>query len=94
MEMTKPGMRNLIVCIDRVLAWGYGYPLLFGATRHGRHILLHNSKVPLPVAEMISNGNSKHVHMWWSMNSASEPMDLLFWGHRTRGQYGTPSPVL
>jgi len=28
--------------------------------------------------------------MWWSMNSPTEPMDLLFCGPRTRGEDGTP----
>jgi len=33
MEMTEPTMRNLFVCIDRVLALGYGYRLLVGVIR-------------------------------------------------------------
>ena len=27
------------------------------------------------------------------MNTQSEPMDLLFYGHRTQGEDGTPAPV-
>jgi len=92
MEMTEPTMRNLFVCIARVLAWGYGYRQLIGATRHGTHMLLDDPETPLPVAEMISIGNSRHVHMWWSMNSLSEPFDLLFCGYRTCGEDGTPPP--
>jgi len=90
MEMTEPTMQNLFVCMDRVLAQGYRYCLLVGATRHGTCMLLDDPEDSLPVAEMISIGNSRPVGMWWSMNSPSEPMDLLFCGHRTRGEDGTP----
>jgi len=92
MEMTEPTMRNLFVCIDRVLARGYEYRLLVGTTRHGTRMLLHDPEEPLPVAEMISIGNSSHVRMWWSMNSPSKGMDLLFSGHRTCGDDGTAPP--
>ena len=92
MEITEPTMRNLFVCIDRVLAQGYRYCLLIGATRHGTCMLLDNPEEPLPVAEMISIRNSWHVRMWWSMNKLSEPMDLLFCGHRTCGEDATPPP--
>ena len=27
------------------------------------------------------------------MNTQSEPMDMLFYGHRTQGEDGTPAPV-
>jgi len=80
------------VCIDRVLAQGYGYRLLVGANRHGTDMLLDDPEEPLPVAEMISIGNSRLGRMWWSMNSPSEPMDLLFCGHGTRGEDGSPPP--
>ena len=81
--MTEPSMRTLFVYIDRVLARGYRYRLLVGATTQGTHILLDELEEPLPVAEMISIRNSRHVRMWWSMNLPSEPMDLLFCGHRS-----------
>jgi len=92
MEITEFTMRNLFVSIDRVLARGYGYCLLFGATRHSTRMLLDNPEEPLPVPKMTSITNSRHVHMWWSMNSPSKPMDLLFCGHRTRGEDRTPAP--
>jgi len=93
MEITEPTMRNLFVCIDRLLAWRYKYHLLVHVTtRHGTRMLLDNPQEPLPVAEMISIGNSRHVRMWWSMNSPSEPMDLLFCGHHTGGEDGTHPP--
>jgi len=93
MEMTEPTMRNLFVCIDRVLARGYRYRLLLGVTRQATRMLLDDPEEPLPVAEMISIGNSSHVRIWWSINSPSEPMDLLFCGHHTRGGDGTPPPA-
>jgi len=92
MEMTEPTMQNLFVCINRVLAQGYGYRRLVGAIRHSTRILLDDPEEPLPVAEMLSIRNSRHVRMWWSMNSPSESMDLLFCGHHTRGEDGTPPP--
>jgi len=90
--MTKPTMQNLFVCIDTVLGWGYGYCLLVSATIHSTRMLLDDSEEPLPVAEMISIRNTRHVRMWWSMNSPREPMDLLFCSHRTGGEDGTPPP--
>jgi len=93
MEMTEPTRWNLFLCIDRVLARGYGYHLLVGATRHCTRMLLDDSEEPLPVAEMISIRNWRHVRMWWSMNSPSEPMDLLFGGHRPSREDGTPPRV-
>jgi len=63
MELTAHTMRNLLVCIDRVLAQGYGYRLLVGATRQATRMLLDNPEGPLQVAEMISIGNSRHVRM-------------------------------
>jgi len=55
-------------------------------------MLLDDPEEPLPVAEMISIGNSRHLRAWWSVNSPSEPMDLLFCGHRTPGEDGTSPP--
>jgi len=63
MEMTEPTMRNVFLCIDRVLARGYRYCLLVGATRHGTRMLLDDAEELLPVAEMISIRNSRHVRM-------------------------------
>ena len=80
------------MCIDRVLVRGYGYRLLVGATRPGTHMLLDDPEEPLPVAEMISIRNSRHVRMWWLLNSLTGPMDLLFCGHCSRGEDGTPPP--
>jgi len=89
--MTGPTMRNLFVCIDRVLARGYGYRLLVGATRQGTSMLLDDLEEPLlPVAKMISIGNSRHVRIWWSMNSPSQPMDLLLCGHCPLEEMGLP----
>ena len=80
------------MCIDTVLARGYRYRLFVGATRQGTRMLLDDPEEPLPVDEMISIGNSRHVHMWWSMDSPSEPMNLLCCGHRPRREGGTPPP--
>jgi len=89
-EMTEPTMRNLFVWIDTVLARGYGYRLLIGMRRQHTRMLFDDPEEPVPVAQMISIGNSRHIRMWWSMNSPSEPMDLLFCGHCTHGEDGTP----
>jgi len=80
------------VCIDKVHPREYRYRLVVGTTRHGTRMLLDDPEEPLLVAEMISIGNSRHVRMWWSMNSLSEPIDLPFCGHRTRGEDGSPPP--
>jgi len=53
-------------------------------------MLLDQPEEPLPVAEIILIGNSRHVRMLWSMDSPSEAIDLLFCGHRTCGEDGTP----
>jgi len=55
-------------------------------------MLVDDTEEPLPVSEMISIKNCRHVRMLWSMNSPSEPMDLLFYGHRTHGEDGTTPP--
>ncbi|CAZ80620.1 unnamed protein product [Tuber melanosporum] len=41
---------------------------------------------------MITIANSRHVRIWWAMNSPKEPMDLLFCVHRADGEAGTPPP--
>jgi len=46
----------------------------------------------LLVAEMMSIGKSRHMRMWSSINSLSEPMDLLFCGHRPCEADGTRAP--
>jgi len=28
--------------------------------------------------------SDKDVHIWWSMNTLNEPMDLLFYSHRQK----------
>jgi len=91
-EMTEPTLRNLFVCIDRILAWGYRYHLLVGVTRQGTHMLLDDPEEPLPVAAMISIRNSRHVRKWWPMNSLIEPLDKLRCGHCTHGADGTSPP--
>jgi len=90
MEMTEPTVQNMFVCIDRVLARGYRYRLLVGATTHGTRMLLDDPEEPLPVAAMVSMGKCRHVRIWWSMNSPHESMDQLLWSHRTPGKDGTP----
>ncbi|PUU73326.1 hypothetical protein B9Z19DRAFT_1069094 [Tuber borchii] len=92
MEMTEHTMDNLFSCINRVLSCGYGYRLLVGTTRQGMCILLDDPKEPLPLAEIITLRNSRHVHIQWSVNSLSELMDLLFYSHRVHDQDRTPSP--
>jgi len=62
--MTEPTMRSLFEWIDRVLARGYKYCLLVGASRQGTHMLLDDPQEPPPVAEMISIGNRRHVRIW------------------------------
>jgi len=85
-------MRNLFVCINKVLATGYRYRLLVSTTRDGTCMLLDDPEEPLPVAEMIFIRNRRYVRMWWSMNLPSEPIKLHFCGHRTCGADGTPPP--
>jgi len=92
MAMTEPTMWNLFVCTERVLARGYRYLLLVGATSQAKRILFDDPEETLLVAEMISIGNSRHVRVWWSMNSPIKAMDLLFRGHCTGREDGTPPP--
>ena len=56
--------------------------------------MLHeDSEQPLPLAEMIPISTYVHLRTWWAMNTQSDPMDMLFYGHHTRGENGTPAPV-
>jgi len=83
MEMPESTRRNWFVWRDRAHARGYRYCLLIGTTRLGTPMLLADPEVQLPVAEMISIRNSRHVRMWWLIHSPNELMDLLCFGHRT-----------
>ena len=67
--------------------------MLVGATNQGTGLLHEDPELPLPLAEMIPISTDVHVRTWWAMNTQSEPMDMLFYGHRTQGEDGTPAPV-
>jgi len=67
--------------------------VLVGATNQGTGLLHEDPELPLPLAEMIPISTDVHVRTWWAMNTQSEPMDMLFYGHRTQGEDGTPAPV-
>jgi len=90
--MSESPMRNLFVWMDRVLAQGDGYSLLVGRTRHDTGMRLEDPEEPLLVVEMISIGNSRHVHLWWSMNSPSKRVEWLCRSHCTRGEEGSSPP--
>ncbi|PUU73042.1 hypothetical protein B9Z19DRAFT_1069291 [Tuber borchii] len=90
--MTEPTMDDLFKCINRVLSWEYGYHLLVVATRQGMRMLLVDPEGPLPLAEMITLGNSRHVCIWWSVNSPGELIDLLFYSQCVPDNDGNPSP--
>ena len=93
MELTEPTRANLLAGVDRVLAHGHGYRFLVGTTRWGTQLLQEDPEEPLPLAEMIPISSSRHVRIWWSMNPANEPMNLLFCAHRaTDIEEGTPLP--
>ena len=92
-EMTEPTLQNVCDGIDSVLERGHGYRALVGATKQGTGLLYEDPEQPLPLAEMIPISTKVHVRMWWAMNTQSEPMDMLFYGHRTQGENGTPAPV-
>ena len=92
-EMTEPTLQNVRDGIDSVLERGHGYRALVGATKQGTGLLHEDPEQPLPLAEMIPISTDAHVRTWWAMNTQSEPMDLLFYGHRTQGEDGTPAPV-
>src|ERR1700761_7325741 len=92
-EITEPTLQNVHDVIDSVLERGHGYRALVGATKQGTGLLHEDPEQPLPLAEMIPISTDAHVCTWWAMNTQSEPMDLLFYGHRTQGEDGTPAPV-
>ena len=91
--MTEPTLQNVRDGIDSVLERGHGYRALVGATKHGTGLLHENPEQPLPLAEMIPISTDAQVRTRWAMNTQSEPMDLLFYGHCTQGEDGTPAPV-
>ena len=86
-------LQNLHDRIDSVLERGHGYCALVGATKQGTSLLYEDPEQPLRPVEMIPISTDVHVHMWWAMNTQSEPRDILFYGHRTQGEDGTPAPV-
>ena len=91
--MTAPTLQNVRDGIDSVLERGQGYRAHVGATKQGTSLLHDDPEQPLPLAEMIPMSTDAHVRMWWAMNTQSEPMDMLFYCHRTQGEDGTPAPV-
>ena len=91
--MTEPTLRNVRDGIDSGLERGHGYRALVGATKQGTGLLHEDPEQPLPLAEMIPFSTDVHVRTWWARNTQSEPMDMLFYGHRTQGEDGTPAPV-
>jgi len=92
-KMTKPTLQNVRDRIDSVLERGHGYRALVGVTKQGTGLLHEDPEQPLPLAEMIPISTDVHVRTWWAMNTQSEPMDMLFYGHRIQGEDGTPAPV-
>jgi len=92
-EMTEPTLQNGRDGIDRVLERGHGYRARVGATKQGTGLLHEDPEQPLPLAEMIPISTDVPVRTWWAMNTQSEPMDMLFYGHRTQGEDGTPALV-
>ena len=92
-EMTEPTLQNVRDGLDSVLERGHRYRALVGAMNQGTGLLYENPEQPLPLAEMIPISTDVHVCTWWAMNTQSEPMDMLFYGHRTQGVDGTPAPV-
>jgi len=67
--------------------------MLVGAMGQGTRLLREDLEKPLPLAEMIQITNSRYVHIWWSLNLPSQPMDLLFCAHRSTNMKGsTPAP--
>ena len=92
-EMTEPTLQNVCDGIDSVLERGHGYRALVGATKQGTGLLHEDLEQPLPLAEMIPISTDAHVRTWWAMNTQSEPMDMLFYGHRTQREDGTPASI-
>ena len=91
--MTEPTLQNVRDGIDRVLERGHAYRVLVSATKQGTGLLHEHSEQPLPLAEMIPISTDAHIRTWGAMNTPSEPMDMVFYGHRTQGEDGTPAPV-
>ena len=92
-EMTTPTLQNVREDINRALERGKGYRALVGATKQGIS-LLHDDPVQLlPLAEMIPMSTDAHVRTWWAINTQSEPIDMIFYGHRTQKEDRTPAPV-
>ena len=94
LERAEPTFDNVLEEIDRGLERGYGYWVLVVATREGTQMLRNDPEEPLPLGEMVPFLSDWDVRIWWSPNTLSEPMDLLFYGHRqTADEDETPSPV-
>ena len=91
--MTGPTLQNLHDGIVSVLERGHGYRALVSATKQGPGLLHEDPEQPLPLAEMIPISTDVHVRTSSAMNAQSEPMDMLFYGHHTQGEDGTPAPV-
>ena len=91
--MTEPTLQNVRDSIDSVLECGHGYHALVGVTKQGTGLLHKNLEQHLPLAEMIPISTDVHVRTWWAMNTQSEPMNMLFYDHRTQEEDGTPAPV-
>jgi len=91
--MTEPTIQNVNDGNESVLERGHGYRALFGATKQGKGLLHEDPEQLLPLAEMIPISTDVHIRMGWAMNTQSEPMDMLFYGHLTQGEDGTPAPV-
>jgi len=93
MEPTEPTFPNLLAGIDKAMAPGVGFRMLIGTTRQSTPLLPDYPEEPLPLAEMIRITNSRLVCIWWSLNSQSELMDLLFCCHRRNDtENSTPPP--
>jgi len=92
-EMTEPTLQNVRDGIDSILERGHGYHALVGAMKQGTGLLHEDPEQPLPLAEMIPISTDVHVSTWWAINPESEPMDMLFYGHHTQEEDGTPAPV-
>ena len=92
-EITEPTLQNVCDGIDSFLEGGHGYRALVAATKQGTCLLHEDPEQPLPLAEMIPISTDAHVSTWWVINTQSKPMDMLFYGHSTQGEDGTPAPV-
>jgi len=81
MELTEPTFPNLLAGIDKTTAPAVVFRMLIGTARQGTRLLQDDREEPLLLAEMIRITNSQLVRIWWSLNTPSEPMDLLFYCH-------------